>query len=84
MSSDGATSIRQTTVDSIVELALNTVDKPELFGSDPSKSLQRMMERYGDEPIELALIRCRELLKVNPNDFTAAGAVRFLENALSG
>ena len=84
MTTDSARFISQTTVDGLVELALNTVDKPELFTSDPADRLRRVIERHGDEPLELALARCRELLEANPRDFTAAGAVRFLEAALGG
>ncbi len=82
MATESARFVEQTTVDSIVTLALNTVDKPDTFYSDPADSLRRIIERYGDEPVEKALARCRELLDANPNDFTAAGAVRFLVNAL--
>ncbi len=84
MTTESARFIEQTTVDSIVTLALNTVDKPEAFLSDPAASVRRSIERYGDELVEKALARCRELLDANPNDFTAAGAVQFLENVLAG
>jgi hypothetical protein len=76
--------VEQTTIDRLVSLALNTVDKPEAFHSDPASSVRQVIELYGDEPVEKALDRCRELLETNPNDFTAAGAVKFLESALPG
>ena len=59
-----------------------TVDKPELLMTDPSTSVRLVIERYGEEPVLRALARCRALLSANPDDFTAAGAVRFLENVL--
>jgi len=83
MASENTKFIEQTTVDGIVELALNTVDKPELFTGPPEGSLRRVRELYGDEPIEQALARCRHLVEDNPRDYVAAGAVQFLENALS-
>jgi hypothetical protein len=84
VSTESARFIEQTTVDRLVTLALNTMDKPEAFVADPARSVRRVMERYGDEPVEKALTRCRELLDASPNDFTAAGAVKFLESVLGG
>ncbi len=74
--------VQQTTVDRLVELALNSVDKPD-FLSSPTSSVNRVVERYGVEPVNLALARCRQLFDANPADFTAAGAVKFLEEALT-
>jgi hypothetical protein len=84
VTTDSAKFIEQTTVDSLVTLALNTVDKPESFASDPARSIEGMIELCGDEVVEKALTRCRELANANPRDFTAKAAVQFLEQTLSG
>ncbi|MEX0874707.1 MAG: hypothetical protein WD646_08965 [Actinomycetota bacterium] len=84
MTTDSERFIEQTTIDRVVELALNTVDKPELFRSDPPREVGRLIERHGDEIVEAALARCRALVAANTGDFTAAAAARFLESCLGG
>ena len=79
-----ATVVDQTTVEWVVQIALDAFDKPSEFRSAPEQSLARMLERYGTPVFEVALARVRELLALNERDFVAAGAERMLENVLAG
>jgi hypothetical protein len=73
--------VHQTTVDAIVEAALNAVDKPEIFNAEPERGLSNSLERY-PAAFEEALARCRKLAEDNPRDFVAAGAVQILTHVL--
>jgi len=73
--------VHQTTVDAIVQDALNAIDKPELFSADPQVRLRSSLDRYPAEFGE-ALERCRKLAADNPRDFVAAGAVSVMTSVL--
>jgi hypothetical protein len=73
--------IHQTHVDSLVERALNAIDKPEALMVEPEVTFTRLVER--DRPmVEEVLARCERLAADNARDFVAAGAVRMLRNVL--
>lgn len=82
MASDNATFIEQEAVQSVVRIAIDAIDKPGA-ASPPESAIQFYVDRYGREIVEKAIASCNELLASNPRDFTAAGALRLLENTLT-
>jgi hypothetical protein len=74
--------ISQTAVEGVVNFALDRVEKPELFTSDPGTVLETWRERYGDEILDLAADRIDDLLALNPRDPVAREAAAFLRSAL--
>jgi len=74
--------IHQTNVDSLVERALNAIDKPEALTVEPEVTFTRLVER--DRAIvEEVCHRCEQLADENPRDFVAAGAAQMLRNILA-
>lgn len=75
---------RQLSVEHVLEVALNAIDKP---GADWPAAPERLLTRYAEggsrAVVEEALSRARELVAQNPRDFVATGAVQLLSNALA-
>ena len=79
---EGQRFVRQTSIDTVVERALNAIDKPDVFTGDPANAFRGWIERDRSLVVD-ALTRCRKLAKDNPRDFVAVGAVQLLESVLA-